>query len=105
MIQILLCDDNAAFENALRMETRNILSKHQEDAAIHSFSGTGHLPDALLNDTDIFFLDVDFSNPEYNGIDLARFIRKHRPDSDIIFVTNYIEFAPRGMRCRRFATS
>lgn len=41
----------------------------------------------------LIFLDLDFGNNEFNGIDLARQIRAVSPGSKIVFVTNHYELA------------
>lgn len=43
---------------------------------------------------DIVIMDIDFKNEQYNGIDLSRKINEKLPVSQIIYLTNYLEFAP-----------
>lgn len=60
------------------------------------------IPDSILSGCDIAFLDIDFEGKRYNGIDIARRIRSKRKDAVIIFVTNYIEYAPEGYEINAF---
>lgn len=102
MIRIVLCDDNQPFLTALRTNIRNVLNAHKIDAEIHIFDDAYSMPDHILTSSDIFFLDIDFSEKEYNGIDIAKKIRRFRQDSIIVFVTNYIEYAPEGYEVQAF---
>lgn len=102
MIRIVLCDDNHPFLTSLRTNVRNILNAHKIDAVIHIFEDAESIPDHILTTSDIFFLDIDFSEKEYNGIDIAKKIRRFRQDSIIVFVTNYIEYAPEGYEVQAF---
>lgn len=102
MIRIVICDDDHPFLMAMRANIRRILKAHKMDAVIHTFEEAESIPDQLLSSADIFFLDIDFRDREYNGIDIARKIRQQRQDSIIIFVTNYIEYAPAGYEVQAF---
>lgn len=102
MIRIVLCDDNQPFLTALRANIRNVLNAHKIDAEIHIFDDAYSMPDHILTSSDIFFLDIDFNRTEYTGIDIAKKIRRYRRDSIIVFVTNYIEYAPEGYEVQAF---
>ena len=56
----------------------------------------------VLKRCDIAFLDIDFAGKRYNGIDIARKLRIFREDAVIVFVTNYIEYAPEGYEVNAF---
>lgn len=102
MIRIMLCDDNEQFLTSLRTEIRTILNDHKIDAVIHAFQNAESIPMPILTTTDIFFLDIDFEGKEYTGIDVARRIRSKRQDSIIVFLTNYVEYAPEGYEVQAF---
>ena len=102
MIRIVLCDDNHSFLTSLRTDIRNVFNAHKIDTVIHIFEDAESIPDYVLTSSDIFFLDIDFSEKEYNGIDIAKKIRRFRQDSIIVFVTNYIEYAPEGYEVQAF---
>ncbi len=102
MMRILLCDDNAVFLKSLRSEIRRVLDAHHVVAVIHTIDTPEEITEDLLTSCDVFFLDIDFANRKYNGIDIARLIRRHKADAIIIFVTNYVEYAPEGYEVQAF---
>lgn len=102
MIRIVLCDDNPHFLETLRLEIRKTLKQHKTDAAIHVFQNPDSIPEHILPSCDIFFLDIDFPGKECTGIDIAKRIRKLRIDSILIFITNFIEYAPEGYEVQAF---
>lgn len=102
MIRVLLCDDNAPFLESLRSEIRKILKAHKIESVIHVYSCIKEIPEHLLSDCDIYFLDIDFEQKQYSGIDLAKQIRKNNPNAIIIFATNFIEYAPEGYEVQAF---
>lgn len=55
----------------------------------------------LINDIEkseieptMIFCDVDMETEEYNGIDIAKKINALAPQSHIVYLTNYLEYAP-----------
>lgn len=102
MVRIAICDDNRFFLENLRASIRKFLDSHRIAAEIHIYECAEAIPEPLLASCDLFFLDIDLENDNYNGIDLARKIRQVRQDSVIIFVTNYIEYAPEGYEVQAF---
>lgn len=102
MIRIVLCDDNASFLDSFRSEIRDILRRNQLEGNIHLYQYAEDIPEHLISSCNIFFLDIDFSGKTYTGIDLARKIREVNSDAIIVFVTNYIEYAPDGYEVHAF---
>lgn len=102
MLRILICDDDALFLENLRSRIRTILSCEGINAMVLCFQNPTMIPTQHLQDCDIAFLDIDFSHEQYSGIDLAKRIRKYHCDAVIIFVTNYIEYAPEGYELQAF---
>ena len=102
MIQIVLCDDNPQFLASLRDNIRTVLGGHYINATLHCFENAETIPEQILGCADVFFLDIDFGGKEHTGIDLARKIRQFRQDSIIVFVTNYVEYAPEGYEVQAF---
>ena len=102
MIRITICDDNMPFMEFLRAEIRNVLNRHGMEAVIHIFQDAEAIPQQLLSSCDIFFLDIDFCGKNYTGIDIARKIRKAQQDAIVVFVTNFIEYAPEGYEVQAF---
>lgn len=102
MTKILICDDDRTFANRLSCEIRNILEEICKPAQIHTFQYAEDIPPKFLSECDIAFLDIDFSEKKYTGIDIARQIRKLQKDAVIIFVTNFPEYAPEGYEVQAF---
>lgn len=102
MVRIAICDDNRFFLDNLRVSIRKYLDCHNISAEIHIYERAEAIPESLLASCDLFFLDIDLENDHYNGIDIAQKIRQFRKDSVIIFVTNYIEYAPEGYEVQAF---
>lgn len=102
MMRIVICDDNQPFMESLRTEIRKILNQNGTDAVVYTYENAEAIPDGLYSSSDVFFLDIDFAGKQYTGIDVARKIRKVRKDSVLIFVTNFIEYAPEGYEVQAF---
>lgn len=102
MVRILLCDDNPVFLERVREMIRNTLASRKLDGAIHAFTAPGEIPEALLADCGIFFLDMDFPSEQETGLTLAGKIRQINRDAVIVFLTNYIEYAPAGYKVQAF---
>lgn len=102
MIRITICDDNKVFAKLMRTKLRAILESNGIAAEIHVINSAEQLSDVLITSGDIFFLDIDFDKKPYNGIDIAKNVRQVRQDAVIIFVSNYIEFAPAGYELQAF---
>lgn len=102
MIQILLCDDNLEFLTSLQDRIRKILSTVKTPASIYTYDDPQAIPQKMLATASIFFLDIDFSNNSCSGLDVAKAIRQHSSDAIIIFLTNYIQYAPEGYEVQAF---
>lgn len=102
MVRILLCDDDCVFSEKLRGEIRASLKKQNVEAVIHTLSNGEDIPNYILSTCDIAFLDIDFNKKNYTGLDIARKLRALRQKCVILFVTNYIEYAPEGYEIQAF---
>lgn len=102
MVKIILCDDNQVFVENLRREIRTILKKKNVDSEIYVFGSLESIRSDLIPLANIFFLDIDFSGCQYTGIDIAKKIRSVNDRAVIIFVTNYIQYAPEGYEVQAF---
>lgn len=98
MLKVLICDDNNDFLDAMMVQIREILRSLGKQARIFQYLDA----DTQLPECDIAFLDLDFKDKDYNGIDIARAIRKHHKDTVIIFVTNFPQYAPAGYEVHAF---
>ena len=102
MMNILLCDDDANMIDVMRLVVERTLRETYRKAKIHIFTDAASVSDQIMSSCDIALLDVDFASGEYNGMDVARRLRSLRSDSVIIFVTNFIEYAPEGYEVQAF---
>lgn len=97
-MRVLICDDESSI---LELESSMIQQYCQENSITATFySFTNPLHAENINEFDIAFLDIDMI--EINGIQLARKLRLKNPDSVIIFVTNFIQYAPEGYEVQAF---
>lgn len=102
MIRIILCDDDAIFLERMRSDIRATLKRLDIEAVIQIFTEAEMIPQKTMQECDIIFLDIDFNDKKYTGIDVARKIREARKSAIIIFLTNYIEYAPEGYEVQAF---
>jgi len=102
LCHILLCDDDPAFLSEVSLQTANTLDRLGIPFVLHAFTSMEQLTAPVLAACDIALLDVDFEQKRYTGIDIAKKLRSVRKDAVIIFITNYIEYAPEGYEVQAF---
>ena len=102
MLQVVICDDDIAILDTMKASVEKILFESDIRAKVLAFSDAARISNQILSGCDIAFLDIDFENKAYNGMDMARKIRALRKDTIIIFVTNFIEYAPEGYEVQAF---
>ena len=102
MLSILICDDDANMIVAMQSTTESVLKEANVKAKILTFLDAATISEQILSNCDIALLDIDFDGAAYNGMDIARKIRALGADTVIIFVTNFIEYAPAGYEVRAF---
>lgn len=102
MLRIIICDDDSVFLKRIYESICNIFKEMDIKVKIHCFSDANLISNHILSSCDIAFLDIDFAKKNYNGIDLGRRLREFRKDAIIIFVTNFIEYAPEGYEIQAF---
>lgn len=102
MLSVLICDDDTQMLAAIKSEVERIFSVSETKAKIYTFSDAGQISSQILSSCDIALLDIDFEREAYNGMDVARRLRGVRKDAIIIFVTNFIEYAPEGYEVQAF---
>lgn len=97
-MNILICDD----ERSIAQQVSELLQKHCTEAGMqvrfHLFDDPCAIKDFELYD--IALLDIDMG--DFSGIDLARRLRKEKPGIVIIFLTNFIQYAPEGFEVQAF---
>lgn len=102
MLRVIICDDDIEMVVKIRDEVEHIFMTKEIKAKIHCFTDAKQISDQMLSNCDIILLDIDFEDLDYNGMDVARRLRKFRKDALIIFVTNFIEYAPEGYEVQAF---
>lgn len=102
VIRVIICDDDEVFLEKLRNSIESALQSMNVSAKIHTYSRMEDIGQPILASCDIAFLDIDFAHTRYNGLDIARKLRVERKDAIIIFVTNFIEYAPEGYEVQAF---
>ncbi len=102
MISIIICDDDAGFAARLKDLLHQTLQTENRRARIHIFDAMETISAYMLSGCDLAFLDIDFDRKRYTGIDIARKLRQYRKDAVIIFITNYLEYAPEGYEVGAF---
>lgn len=102
MLRVIICDDDMVVLKKLNSLVVGIFKLLEEKVLIHAYANAENISDKLLSSCDIALLDIDFSSTIYNGMDLARKLRRIRKDAIIIFITNYIEYAPEGYEVQAF---
>lgn len=102
MLNILICDDDKTMIKAMVSIVENVLAETNKKAKIHTFTDASLVSDQIMSGCDIALLDIDFEGTDYNGMDIARRLRIQRSDTVLIFVTNFIEYAPEGYEVQDF---
>lgn len=102
MIRVLICDDDPDFLQYLYEEIDAVLRASEIRYKLHRFQYMEQISDQMLSSCDIAFLDVDYNARSYTGMDIARKLRAFRKDAIILFVTNFIEYAPEGYEVQAF---
>lgn len=102
MLSILLCDDDIGMIDTMRSIVESVLEESETKAKMYTFTDASAMSDQVLSSCDIALLDIDFDGAHYTGMDIARRLRSFRNDAIIIFVTNFIEYAPEGYEVQAF---
>ena len=98
MLKILICDDDPVCLEKVHRRVRDIC----DTAMIMPHQSQAEIPQSCLSDCGIALLDIDFRGQDHNGIQIAQRLREVNRDAVIIFVTNYVEYAPEGYEVQAF---
>lgn len=101
-INVLICDDDRDSRMRIHEKTYGVFKKVQIKFQAHLFSQACEVPDESLAQCDIALLDVDMDGQAQNGIELARRLRTINSRAVILFITNFIEYAPEGYEVQAF---
>ena len=97
MLHIVVCDDETAFAENLTRKIEALPAFSPRSMRVCCLTAPEALP---AQPCDLLFLDIDLG--AVNGIDVARALRPTHPDTVLIFVTNYKEYAPEGYEVNAF---
>lgn len=99
-MKILICDDELLAAEKIADLVSHFAAQRHLAVSVVKFTDVEKCMKSSLERCDIAFLDIDMK--PYNGIDLARVLHDANPNAIIIFVTNYIEYAPAGYEVNAF---
>nr|WP_317370155.1 LytTR family DNA-binding domain-containing protein [uncultured Gemmiger sp.] len=99
-MNILICDDELLAAEKIADLVSHFAAQRHLAVSVVKFTDVEKCMKSSLERCDIAFLDIDMK--PYNGIDLARVLHDANPNAIIIFVTNYIEYAPAGYEVNAF---
>ena len=99
-MKILICDDDLMFAQAVHDRLLEFCSRNGISASVIVHSSAENIPPELLPKFDIAFLDIDMKPTD--GFTLARNIHNAQPNTIIIFLTNYPQFAAEGYEVQAF---
>lgn len=97
-MKFLICDDDD-----LMLKKISLLIKNSPENKCYSnkiIEITNPTDVNIADEYDVAFLDIDM--PQMSGIDLARKIHEQWPNTVIIFITNYVQYAPDGYEVGAF---
>lgn len=111
---IIVCDDDKTLAQnlarSINVAVQNITDENSNysdiDSSVVCVANTFDQTVEYITDNNIknglYFLDIELSQntKDKNGVDLAEFIKKQDPNSQIIFVTAYDKYAPLTYRRR-----
>ncbi len=100
MLKIAICDDEIIDVNNIKKLTQQYFSSKNITIEIQTFTSAKKLLDLDFENFDILFLDVEMD--EFNGIEVAKEIRKTNKTIKIIYISFYIDYAMSGYEVRAF---
>lgn len=102
VLRVIICDDDSSFLSKIEAEATTFFVSNNLKVKIHTFTNAKQISNQILSSCDIALLDIDFAQQDHNGMDIARRLREIRSDALIIFITNFIEYAPAGYEVQAF---
>ena len=100
MLRIVICDDEKSDGERIRDLVTKAL--FEEDVYIQMFQHGNELVKYLeKGECDLLLLDIGME--PLNGMEVAEYIRTHKMDLDIIFITKSTDYVYRGYQYRAFA--
>ncbi len=100
-LEILICDDDRDSLERTQRIAAAVFEKLNRSARFVLYQTADNIDENHLATCDIALLDVDFGTTT-NGMDLARSLRRVNSRAVLIFITNFIEYAPEGYEVQAF---
>ena len=97
-MNVLVCDDERQIVDSIIETLEKKTEETQVSSRFYGFSQPSQIDLSLPYD--IALLDIDMG--ETNGIELARKLRAENENIVIIFITNFIQYAPEGFEVQAF---
>ena len=97
-MNVLVCDDDQQIVDSIIEELKKKSEETHVALRFYGFSQPSQIDLSLPYD--IALLDIDMG--ETNGIELARKLRAENENIVIIFITNFIQYAPEGFEVQAF---
>lgn len=96
MLKLAIVDDDQETIERVEDFTRAYMQTADHSFQIKRFTNSMHLISSILDGDrfDLYLLDVEM--PGSSGIETAEVIRKLQPVAAIIFLTSYLQYAPKG---------
>ncbi|MEG0912234.1 MAG: LytTR family DNA-binding domain-containing protein [Oscillospiraceae bacterium] len=99
IIKIAFCDDDIAFSDKAKSKVETVCKQKEIDVEIKLFDSAAAFLENDLSFFDVIFLDIEM---DINGIEVGAEIAKRKINPIIIFVSSYIEYAPKGYQVSAF---
>lgn len=98
MLRIAICDDEQFYREKIRALLRQYFEKHSFFYEISVFASGEEFLEQCENRVayDIVFMDISMA--ELDGMQTARQIRSFHSDTDIVFVTAFLDYALEGYK-------
>ena len=97
-MNVLVCDDDHQIVDSIIEELKKKSEETHVSSRFYGFSQPSQIDLSLPYD--IALLDIDMG--ETNGIELAKKLRAENENIVIIFITNFIQYAPEGFEVQAF---
>lgn len=101
-LRVLICDDDGASLLRIHQKAESVFEKLNTMVSFDLFDQAAEITMEQLRDCNIALLDIDLEGQGHSGIDVARRLRAVNGSALILFITNFIEYAPEGYEVQAF---
>lgn len=100
MINIAICDDDRLFVDRISSLVEGYMSRNGIEIVLNKFYDADSFLQSNVSEYQVMLLDIDLGNK--NGIEVARELRNESNNAIIVYISAYIEMAPRGYEVNAF---